>query len=228
MSINPVLKQKAIDLRQAGNSYGYIAKSLGLKSKGTLSAWFKDLELSPGAKQALQQNIARANKRGFLQFNKERSARISVENEAALEQGRKQIGKLSKRELMLVGAALYWGEGTKYQRTNGSLTLVFTNSDPLMVRVFMRFVREILKIEELRIRAGIHLYDPLKTPASRLYWSKVTGLPIERFYISQQRSRASKGVRNSARLPHGTVCIRVNSRTIFNRVLGMIDGLSRA
>ena len=43
MSSNKHLKVQAISLRLKGYSYNNIIKSLGIKSKGTLNSWFKNL-----------------------------------------------------------------------------------------------------------------------------------------------------------------------------------------
>lgn len=227
MSIDSALKQKAIQLRLEGKSYTEILRHLQLKSKGTLSAWFRELKLTAKAQRRLKNNIALAAKRGLLAFNKKRSRLIHGQNEAAYHLGIGNIGKLNERELLLLGVALYWGEGTKYERKNGSIALVFTNSDPEMIRAFMQFLRQILKIPEERIRAGIHMYSSAEIDirSARRYWSTITNLPIDRFYISQLVSGASSHKRDKNKLPHGTLAIRINDRRIFFRVKGMIKGL---
>ena len=227
MSIDPALKQKAIRLRLEGKSYTEILKKLQLKSKGTLSVWFHKLKLPKKSKMLLKENIDRATKHGLLEFNKKRSELIQEENNAAYNFGLNEIRKLNDRELLLLGAALYWGEGTKYERKNGSIALVFTNSDPDMIFVFMKFLRQILKIPEERIRAGIHMYSNVEADIrlTRLYWSKITNLPADRFYISQLISVASSLKRDKNGLPYGTLVIRINDRKIFFRVKGMMKGL---
>lgn len=227
MSINPGLKQRAIQLRLEGKSYSEICEQLQLKSKGTLSTWFRDLKLPLKSRALLAKNTARATERGLLSFNKERSRLIREENEYAYKLGASNIGRLNERELSLLGAALYWGEGTKYERKGGSIALVFTNSDPEMIQVFMHFLRRILEIPEERIRAGIHMYSHSETEIlkTRIFWSKVTGLPRDRFYISQLISGASSLKRNTKKLPYGTLGIRINDRKVFFRVKGMMRGL---
>jgi len=227
MSIDIAIKKRAIKLRLAGYSYHQIQRELALASKGTLSAWFRNLRLPTESQALLKKNIERATKHGLLEFNRTRSKRIQEENEVALRTGVQSIGKLSERELLLLGAALYWGEGTKYERKNGTISLVFTNSDAEMIRVFIRFLRQILKVSENRIRAGIHMYSKALSDVSgaRAYWSKISLLPKDRFYISQLVSGASSGKRDKHRLPHGTLSIRVNDRKIFFKIKGMIRGL---
>lgn len=224
--IDPALKQKAIRLRLEGRSYTHILKKLGLKSKGTLSVWFRGLKLPAETKRLLRDNNERASERGFFRFNADRTYRIAAENDEAQRGGKSAVGKLSDRELLLVGAALYWGEGTKRQRKGANPIVGFSNSDPEMIRVFLQFVRRILRTPEERIRAGIHLYDEQKIAATRKYWAAVTGLPEERFYISRLVSRASLGKRGKDRLPYGTLNIRISNRKAFYRIMGLLEGLT--
>lgn len=220
------LKGSAIALRREGKSYGQILKALNLSSKGTLSAWFKNLDLSYQSKLLLKRNTVLAHQRGLTMFNKERTQKIRLENESMNAYGKSLVRKPSAYDLMLLGAALYWGEGTKSNRS-GSQSLAFTNSDPLMVAVFMRFLREVLKVKEEKIRGGIHLYPTIKQEDARLFWSKITGLPREKFYIVSQVSSASKRLRGQNMLPHGTLVVKVSDRRLFSQVMGIIEGIGK-
>ena len=172
-------KQRAIELRQKGFSYGQILKELELPSKGTLSNWFKDLTLSKSAKTKLRKNYIIATKNGLSEFNKKRSRDILNENTEVLEKGRQEIKISNNRDLLILGSALYWSEGTKY--IGKSPSLIFTNSDPDMVKVYMRFLREALFLDESLIKAGIHVHPYINEQKARYYWAKISGLPIDLF-----------------------------------------------
>ncbi len=216
-------KEKAIILRQKGFSYGQILKELHLASKGTLSQWFKNLKLTDTAKSKLEKNNKLAIERGLTSFNKKRSATILQENEACMKNGASEIAVKNKKDLLLLGAALYWGEGTKYIGKHPSL--VFTNSDPEMIRIYMKFLREGLCVDEQRIKAGIHIHPHVDEKLARSFWSTTTGLHESIFYIINVVSSASSAKRPIHKLPYGMVVIRVNNRQIFYRVKGMIEGL---
>ena len=219
-------KSKAVKLRLEGISYGKIIKKLGIKSKGTLSEWFKGLVLPPDSRKKLENNIRMAYERGLFEFNDSRSLKIQEENKQYEDAGEKLVGKINERELQIVGAALYWGEGTKSSIRKHAIPVSFSNSDPTMIQLFMRFIREILRVDEKRIRAGIHLYKSTNIAKARTFWASATGLPRDRFYIHTQVSRASQGKRAWNRLPHGTVTIRISNRKHFNLIMGMIKGLA--
>jgi hypothetical protein len=127
--------------------------------------------------------------------------------------------------LQLIGACLYWGEGSKSEKNSNSYAISFANSDPNMVCVFLKFIREIWNTKEERIRAGIHIYSNISPDEAKKYWSKITKLPSDRFYIVNQVSRASQGKRPYNSLPYGTAVIRVNSRKLFFRMKGLIQGI---
>ncbi len=219
------LKTRAIELRMGGSSYGYIKKTLGLKSKGTISYWLKDIPLSEESKKKLSKNIQLATERGLFTFNRKRTENIKIENDLAVKNGIETIPKnLNERDLLLIGTALYWGEGTKGWGKGSYPRFSFANSDPKMVLVCMRFLREILKVEESKIYGGIHLYPNTDILAAKQFWMKITGLQEEKFYIIHQVSRAGQNLRKNI-LPYGTIHIKVNNRLVFYKVKGMIDGM---
>lgn len=218
------LKDQAILMRRDGYSYGQIKKSLELRSKGTLSSWLKNITLSKKSERKLLKNNKLAIKRGLFNFNKNRTKKIQTENQITIKNGVKSIPKLNKKDLMLIGTALYWAEGTKSWTKNANSKFSFANSDPNMIKVCMRFLREILIVDEAKIIGGIHLYQDTNIANAKNFWSRTTGLPIEKFYIINQVSRAGQNLRKTI-LPYGTIHIRVNGRLIFFKVKGFIDGM---
>ncbi|OHA86855.1 MAG: hypothetical protein A3A90_00320 [Candidatus Zambryskibacteria bacterium RIFCSPLOWO2_01_FULL_35_19] len=220
------LKSEAIKLRLAGYSYNQIRQKLGIASKGTISYWLHGLVLTESAKKLLEKNTELSYRRGLFKANKIRSEKIKSENISYFAVGENKIKRLSKRDLMIVGIALYWGEGTKYEPENTTNRgLIFTNSDPKMISVYMRFIREILYIPEDKIRAGIHIYPSINKNTATKFWSEITNLPKDRFYVITQISRVSKSKRKTDSLPNGTVVIRVNGRAYFYTMKGMIASL---
>lgn len=220
-----IKKQKAIALRLQGKSYGEILKALHISSKGLLSYWFRDLILSDVAKKRLESKKILARKRGLLQFNKERTQNIVLENTKITEASRKKVPLFKKVYLLLIGAALYWAEGTTRERTYGYQIVSFSNSDSTMVRLFMRYIREILKVPEEKIYAGIHLHPNIEKEKAQLFWSKITRIRKNHFYIFNHISKSSKGIRPLHFLPYGTLNIRINDRRLLCEIKGHIKGI---
>ncbi|MDB5245243.1 MAG: hypothetical protein JWN90_348 [Parcubacteria group bacterium] len=217
-------KEEAFRLRLEGKSYNEIRKLLGIRSKSTLGVWFKELTLTPQAASLLKRNIDLATKRKLLAFNANRSERIRLENLEARRKGSLEVGQLSKRDLFILGIALYWGEGTKSEGNSSYNSLSFSNSDPEMIEVFLKFLREIIHVPENKIRGNMHIYESIDVTTAKKFWSICTKLPIEQFTASYQVSKAGKGIRKT--LPYGTLNVRVHDRRLFYRIKGMIDGMA--
>ncbi len=94
-----------------------------------------------------------------------------------------------------------------------------------MIILFIRFLREIMRIPEEKMKPSIHLYPSTNKDKAVNFWSKITNLPKDQFKSTQQVSRASQGKKPYNLLPYGTLDLRVNSRQEFFRIRGWMDGL---
>ncbi len=216
--------QKAIQLRMLGKSYNEIAKDLDV-GKSLLSYWLKDLELSPEAKTILDGKSNYAKEK-FQDYNRQKHQRVQKENQEIKKKFTKKVGKISNREMLLLGAALYWAEG--YKRHGGkhpSPHISFSNSDPKMIKFFLQFVRKILKINEEKLKPLIQIYPSTDKNEAVIFWSEVTGIAKNNFSITVAVSRASQNKRPKNLLPHGTLNVRIHSRQKFFEIMGLIDGL---
>ncbi|MEK7634922.1 MAG: hypothetical protein AAB446_00600 [Patescibacteria group bacterium] len=224
----PILKEKAKSLRLQGKSYTEIMSVLNLKSKGTVSYWLKDIILTKEATKLLKKNSELAYRRGLYKANKDRQKKTKLENLESFSLGQSKIHHINSYDLTILGATLYWGEGTKAEpKTTSYRMLAFTNSDPLMISIFMKFLREIVFVPENKICGGIHIYPSINRNAAKKFWSKVTKISKEKFYIVEQISGASKGKRPINSLPFGTAVIKVYGRKYFYIIKGMIDKITK-
>jgi hypothetical protein len=99
------------------------------------------------------------------------------------------------------------------------------NSDPGIIRIMMRFFREICLVPEKKFRGSIHTYSHLNAQAAEQYWSKVSGIPRSQFYKTYCKpSIASKSKMDS--LPYGTFEIYVCDTVLFYQIKGWIEGLN--
>ncbi|MDZ4296609.1 MAG: hypothetical protein U1A16_04565 [Patescibacteria group bacterium] len=222
-------QQKILALRYKGKSYNEIVKALGV-AKGTVNYWLHGIVLPPLVQKKLAANIQRVTKNGFSTFNRERTRRIKEENKTFREISSKEIVPLSEKELLLVAVALYWGEGCQNAHAkNGtsSYALALSNSNPFLIALFLRFVREILHVPEKKIKAHLQIHPNIDRAQALYFWSSVTQLPAIQFCVITAVSSASKHRRPTRFLPHGTLDIRVNSRQLFMRMKGWIDGLAQ-
>lgn len=219
-------RQDAFKLRLAGKSYGEIAKALDV-SKGSLSLWFKNLKLTRTAKKLLEEKMKITREHGLFENNRRRTQAIKVENRQVRKTAANKIKPLSKYELLLIGAALYWAEGYNKQDNVGSPNISFGNSAPDMIILFLRFLREVMQIPEEGLRPIVQIHHNVKAESAINFWSRTSGIPQKFFHITHQTSRASKGKRSPYSLPYGTLRLEVRGRQNFFRIKGWIDGLIR-
>lgn len=225
--MNHIKKQKAVALRLRGKSYGEIMKILNIRSKGTLSYWLSTIRLTKQAKQKLQRTIIKSMGRGLMRFNKKRTEKIKRENKLALKKSMESIRPLSTSALTAIGASLYWGEGYKRQSKCRTPQIYFGNTDPHMIKIFMRFAREILRIPKNKINLKVQIHPHMQADGPIHFWSKITNIPENKIKISRQISKASGGIRPMNRQRYGTAEIRMSSRIDFFRIMGWIRGIAR-
>lgn len=92
----------------------------------------------------------------------------------------KKVDQMNKNEIFLygIGLGLYWGEGNKALKC-GSLRI--TNSDPGLIRTFMRFVDGIYKLDKKRFSFSIVSFNDVNPETARNYWAKELKISPNRF-----------------------------------------------
>ncbi|MDR3547623.1 MAG: hypothetical protein P4M11_05025 [Candidatus Pacebacteria bacterium] len=220
---------EAHKMRLEGFSYGEISQELGI-AKSTLSGWFKDLVLNDRAKERLESRKSVGTEH-LIRLNKQQTHKAQRRARENFLQGKNAIGEMSKEGLLLIGIALYWGEGYKrlHVREGRELmshTISFSNSDPDMIRVFILFLEQELDVCMTDIRATMHLYPHINEEGALHFWMGVTRLSKERFFKSTYSvSSASKRILPYNRLPWGTLKIEACNTAKFHYLLGLIQGV---
>lgn len=178
------LRTRAIALRKAGRSYSEIVDSLnGNVNKSTLSGWLKNIELSNKQRARLLKKETLNRK----MFSKAAAASGAAKRRTAqaarkvlLDDARQEFKDvvLTTDAATLVGAALYWAEGSK---TKCGFRLV--NTDPVLIRFFVVWCRKILKArrDEITVRLQVYLTNGLTYNDIVDYWSDVIDVPKTAF-----------------------------------------------
>jgi hypothetical protein len=117
---------------------------------------------------------------------------------------------------------LYWAEGSKSR--NG---VQFVNSDPAMVRCFVRFLRTQFAVEDGAIRLACNLFaDHVERQLEiEQFWLDTLGLPascLRKSTVNVYSKYSQKKRKN--RLPYGTVRVCVHSTRIVQSIYGSIQG----
>ncbi len=118
-----------------------------------------------------------------------------------------------------VGLMLYWCEGTNYvprYRNNG--TLAFTNTNIDMLKIWIKFLKDICNLNKEKIRARIYVHKNQNGQELKRYWSKILRIPLSNFEnISYTNKNSTKpGYK-------GTVKIKVHNIRLFGIIKKMIS-----
>ena len=174
------LKLKIITLRKSGKTYGEIRKIIGINiPKSTLSDWCSDILLSREQRQRVECLMERGAGRGratALVVNKLRREKYI---KAIKDRVSHLAAKLKNRDTAKIAlATLYLGEGSKNQRG----ALMFGNSDPPIITLFLSLLRRCYNIDENKFRCTLQCRADQNIPKLEKFWSQVTKIPMPQFY----------------------------------------------
>ena len=118
-----------------------------------------------------------------------------------------------ERELFYLAVGLYVGEGKKRGHD-----VSLANTDAQVIRVFLRFLREICRVEESQLWGWINMFDDRNLEKAQRYWEDVTGLPRSQFYEPTVRPARGGSYLNISEF--GTVTVGINNTVLRDIVLG--------
>ena len=219
------LRAKARELRAQGMDYEEIAAALGV-AKGSVSLWVRDPPRPARLSYAeCRKRSAEGAQRYWAAERGVREARRAADREAAAA----QIGDLTDRELVIAGAIAYWCEGTKSKPHRRYERVVFMNSDPSLIRFFLRFLKITgTPAENLAFRVYIH--ESADARSAELFWLKVTDAQPEQFLSPALKRHNPKTVRkNVGEDYHGCLRIEVRrSSDLYRKIEGWAEAIMSA
>jgi len=174
------LRKKATILRRRGKTFSEIKQELNiLIPKSTLSYWCQKVKLPrwyiPKIKKLNERNLSKAQKIAW-RVNKEKREKFLREID---QKNRHLINLLNNKDVSKISLAmLYLAEGSK--TTKGSL--MFGNSDPLIIRLFMGFLRQCYRVDEKKLRCTLQCRADQNIKKLEKFWSKITKIPLSQFY----------------------------------------------
>jgi transcriptional regulator with XRE-family HTH domain len=202
--------------RERGLSIKEIADRVGV-SKSSVSHWVRDVELTPRQLDAIRmKNRAygpQALNRGIL-VERHRARRIAAQEDGRL------YARLGD-PLHAAGCMLYWAEGDKSRNQAR-----FTNSDPEVVRFFVRFLREffLLRDEEFRITCNLFADHVERQYQVEQFWLDTLRLPRDclcKSVVNVYSKHSQKKRKN--KLPYGTCKVVVSRTYVVQSIYGAIQ-----
>jgi len=171
-------KNKAQALRRQGWGIKDIAVQLSV-SKGSVSAWCQEIVLTKKQQDNLRKKQVAAGHAGRIRgANVNKQKRLDTIHNLRVV-AKEEITTLSKRELLLLGIGLYWGEGLKSRSGGASLI----NSDPDLLVLGKRWFEQCLGVNPEDFRPYVYISESHKkrAPEIILYWSTLLNIPQKHF-----------------------------------------------
>ncbi|MEU1780986.1 hypothetical protein ABZ545_16030 [Streptomyces abikoensis] len=211
------MRARARELRLAGRTYDEIVAELGV-AKSSVSLWVRDL---PKPQKTAKQMRQMAEDR----WAPHRRARAIKQSETKLEAAH-EIGRMSERELFLIGVGLYWSEGTKSKAHRPSERVTFVNSDPDMIELYLAWLR-LLGVEKDRLRFHLMIHESADVARAEEFWAGVVGADTQAFGKTTLKKHNPKTVRkNVGENYRGCLVVRVNQGAdLYRRIEGWWYGI---
>ncbi|MET7788824.1 hypothetical protein ABZS93_19775 [Streptomyces sp900116325] len=213
------LRDRARELRQQGMTYDQIQAELGCP-KSSISLWVRDLprpepRYSPTERLALM-NAGLAGLRASREKEREETKRLA----------REAVGDLSDRELFLAGVTLYWAEGSKDKAYSRRESLQFINSDPNVIKLYLRWL-DLLGVTHERRHMRVSIHESADVPGAERFWAQLAGIPAsERRKTTLKKRNPKTTRRNTTESYRGCLIIYVaKSADIYRRVEGAWYGI---
>lgn len=219
------LRARAEQLRRDGWSVNDIALELGV-AKSTTYLWLRHIPLDRDSARARRKR-EQARLMTGVQWEKHRRAR-AAERAAAQAARADWVGGISSRELLLVGAVAYWCEGAKGKPWRPDPQLIFTNSDPVLVALFVAFVEE-LGVPRASLKYRVSIHESADADAAARWWGAQVGIPPEQFQRPTLKRHNPKTTRhNVGESYRGCLIVTVpRGRMIYWQIEGIMQGLAR-
>lgn len=132
---------------------------------------------------------------------------------------KKQALSNNEKKLYHATMMLYWAEGFKAGKV-----VDFVNSDPNMVKIFVRCMRIIYRVTETRFSIQLYCYSNQQPEKLITFWSKLTAIPKKQFikpYVRHDFKLEKLG-----KMPHGVIHIRYSDLRLYQQIMKDIGKIS--
>ncbi len=216
------LRDRARELRLQGWSYKEIARELGV-SQSSCSLWLRDLP-KPERLEGVEFHQQRQEAARVKHWEPLRQQRATERANAKLHAGN-EIGELTEREVLMAGAIAYWCEGAKDKPYRRSEQVTFINSDPDVIRFFLKFLH-VAGVERERLRFRVHIHETADVGEASRHWAEVARADLKNFQkpvIKRHDPRTNR--KNLIEQYRGCLEVRVlQSAELYRKIEGWAYG----
>ncbi len=210
------------ELRRQGMSIIKIAAIVKI-SKSTVSVWCRDIELTERQRLALLSSKEEGLKRGQLLGAEIQKRRRIDKIERYRQEGTGQLINLTFGECFVAGLSLYLAEGSKKRKG-----VVFTNSDPLIIKFMMGWLRKYFQISIDNFTFYVIIND-IHRPREKIiidYWVNYLNISELQFRKTTFVVTKQKKIYENYDRYYGTIHFKIlKSTDLLYRIEGLINGL---
>ena len=202
-------KNIALKLRREGASYRKIEQRMNIP-RSTLCDWLKDESWSKKVKLQLNQAAKKRNIPRIIELNKIRGEHLEKIYQRAHKEAKNELQHFIWNPLFVAGLCLYWGEGEKISKHHVKIS----NTDPLMIKIFVQFLMKICGVGKNKIKAHLLLYPDLSPEICIPYWSKISGIEKGNF----NKCVVINGKHVTRRLKYGVCVVEISSSYLKEKI----------
>ena len=211
----PKIQEQALakELRKSGKSMRTIAKELNV-SVGSVNKWVKGIILT-------KDQMIQINPTGHKNWIAASKRYIEMHRQKRQEHQKTGRNEALNDPLHLAGCMLYWAEGSK-----GRNSVSFSNTDPYMIKFFVRFLRSFFGIqnEEITLKINCYTNNGISLEEIETFWTHLLELPNSCLRKATVNSLPSSSkAKSKTRHIYGVCRIEVNRTDIVQRIFGAIQ-----
>jgi len=120
--------------------------------------------------------------------------------------------------LKTLALGLYLGEGTK----SNSISVRLSNSDPDLVNIFLKFLKNICGVKTQKIKLWLTLHSDISTKEAEQFWSQRLNIPLSQFSKSVIVNHRGNGTYRKKSL-YGTATVCVHNMKLRRIIEGWIN-----
>src|ERR1700683_867266 len=222
------LRAQARELRDQGLAYDQIVAELGV-SKSSVSLWVRDLPRQsqrPSPRLSYEQS-RELQAAGVARYWAEERVRREAARLAFTARAASEIGEVTDREILIAGAIAYWCEGSKNKPGRPRCDrVVFINSDPAMIKFFMRFL-DVVGVDRQSLVFRVQIHETADVVGAESYWLALTRADVSQFRrATLKRHRPSTNRSNVGERYRGCLRIEVRRSTeLYRKIDGWAHGV---
>lgn len=185
-------REDARELRKTGLTYRQIAAELHV-SLSSVCLWVRDIEVArevhpswtPEARAKREVRKQERHREKIAARNANQAIRVV------------ELFPFRDRDVLIAGAIAYWCEGAKWKDwMPTSPAVTFINSDPTLVRLFLRFL-QVVPVKFGAMRYRLHIHENASESTAQEFWARELGIGLGDFGKTTWKTHNPKTVRKN-------------------------------